>query len=96
MNKEEYIKLYEEVFEKTKDKEVSLAIMREIGLDSRTSFINEAKLEANKKQSKPSEKQVTFIKSLQKQGVIPETIELDKLTKEEATTLISETVNQDY
>lgn len=94
MEEEEYIKLYEEVFEKTKDKDVSLAIMREIGLDSRTSFINKAKLESNKGQ--PSKAQLDFVKSLQKQGAIPETIELDKLTKEEAGALISEATKQDY
>lgn len=96
MNKEEYVTLYNELLDKTKDKEVALKILEQLGLDSRTSFINEARLEANKRQSKPSEKQLSFIKSLQDQGAIPETIDRNKLTKDEATTLISETVNQDY
>lgn len=94
MEKEEYIKLYEEVFEKTKDKDVSLKILEQLGLDSRTSFINEAKLESNKRP--PSNAQLDFVKSLQKQGAIPPEIDLDKLTKEEAGSLISEATKQDY
>ncbi len=91
MKTDEYVSLYKELMYKTKDKDVALKILEQLGLDSRTSFINEAKLEANKKPSKP---QLDFVISLQKQGVIPTDIDLDKLSKEEASQILSEAKKQ--
>lgn len=46
--------------------------------------------------TKLTDKQLAFLKSLQEQGQLPETIDIANLTKTEATTLIKETLNKGF
>jgi len=98
MKLEDYISLYHQLFENTRDKDVSIAILHELGTNDRSLFINEQKKEAKeeRKREPATENQKKFIKSLQEQGQVSSKIDVEKLSKEEASILLNEVTKNLY
>lgn len=100
MNTQEKIKFYADVYdaalECTKNVDASIAILEQIGLDSRTQFISDDRKNGFKPQSNIPKTNVEFATPKQMIALKKHNLWKDGLTKSEATQIIKESIERNY